>query len=222
MSPGQIALRTEAPAQLPQLSHAPSLPAIFPPKADLPCPNDAAVQTAAPVPVVPNLQVKECEREVHVMGPVGGAVAGAVGRPHKWLVIQDTAGNIVYAPGLGNADGVPGANNPLSPDIPGAPTYIRDHSGESPRSCKQFPAVDPYCVISTTPYGLYQGRWVPFWNDCNTFTRNKLDACQFPNSDALRVFRPSRTEWDKPALLPKNDSGSKYKLTDVDRGKPRH
>jgi hypothetical protein len=161
-----------------------------------------------------DLRLKECERKPDI---VGGLVADALGRPHKWLIVEDPFGNTIHAPGLGNKLGVPGANGQASPDWPLSKTFIRDHGTEVPRSCKALPAVDPLCVIQKTPYKQYEGRWVPFTNDCNSFSQRTINACQVPNlwASPLNSLK-SPTVWDKVSLLPKPDATAKYMLLDAD------
>lgn len=119
--------------------------------------------------------VKECERKPEIFG---STLADAIGRPHKWFVVEDSTGRSVHAPGLGNKVGVPGAGGQSYPDWPLSKTYLRDHSNEIARSCRPLTNVDPYCVLGRTPYGRYEGRWFPLVNDCNTFASRTLDACK--------------------------------------------
>lgn len=194
-----------------------------------------SVQQSLNLSVLPkpkiDLRVKECERKPDI---VGGKVADALGRPHKWLVVEDRFGNIVHAPGLGNKQGVPGANGQTFPDCLLSKTYIRNHSNDVPRSCKLLPTVDPICVISKTPYNRYVGGFWPYINDCNTFTQRTINACQMPNFSASPLWNPRPntvwnqfsltgkpdTIWDRFSLLGKPDGTTKYSLGNMNQPKP--
>lgn len=156
------------------------------------------------------LHVKVCEREPNILG---GKVADMVGRPHKWMVVEDDFGSTVHAPGLGNKRGVPGANGQSSPDCPLSRSYVRDHTDEIPRSCKPFPAVDPQCIVSKTPYNNYERRWMPFINDCNSFVDRTVDACRLPNlrTSVLINPRPANSP-DGLTLVPELEPSPRYHL----------
>lgn len=131
--------------------------------------------------------VLACERKPDIMG---AEIADAVGRPHKWLVVKDGLGNTIHAAGLGNKRGVPGANGQSSPDWPLSKSFIRDHSTENPRSCVAVPNADPSCVVSKSPLGKYEGRWVPFYNDCNKFVDRTVESCQLPHVSPRQASLP--------------------------------
>jgi hypothetical protein len=163
------------------------------------------------------LHVKMCERVSNIPG---GKLADGVGRTHHWLIVQDRFGNTIHAAGMGNNQGIPGAGGQSSPDCPLARTFIRNHVGEIPRTCRAFPAIDPLCVISKTPYNQYAGRWLPYLNDCNTFARSTLNACQMPNlSSAPLLNAQTSTVWDRFGLLSKPEATSTYRLVGVDLSK---
>ena len=171
------------------------------------------LQQSLNLPAMPKsdlgLVVKECERKPDMFG---GPVADAVGRPHKWLVVEDAFGNPIHAPGLGNKRGVPGADGQSSFDLPLSKVFVRNHTNEVPRSCTTLPNVDPFCVIAKTPYNLYEGRWFPFANDCNSFTRRTLDACLMPAQRSFLTNPVPISVWDRASLLPRHDESPKYNL----------
>ncbi len=155
------------------------------------------------------LQVWRCERVPSI--PVVGRLMDAIGHPHQWLIIRDPVGNVIHAPGLGNVAGVPGTKGQW--DLPLSKTFIKNHQTDTARTCTPFPVVDPLCVVLRTPYNQYQGRWLPFVNDCNTFAQRTINACQLPAN--LPLLNPKQaTAWDKLTLLPRADS-PKYRLIDV-------
>ncbi len=127
--------------------------------------------------------------------PDGGAPAGASGgvqlckRPanlpgnhslprsmqldHHWL----KTGTIER--GMGPAGGgVPGHNS--SPDLPGSPTTVNDHTGESKgpdAQCETLPEeVDPSCVEKELELGRQTGAWTPD-NQCQTFAADVVTKC---------------------------------------------
>ncbi len=159
---------------------------------------------------VDNLHVKVYERVPNIPG---GKLADAVGRPHQWIIVEDNLGNTVHAPGLGNKRGVPGAGGQSSPDWPFTNTFITNHAHQTPRTFRRFPAVDPECVIADTPYERYEGRWVPYINDCNNFVDRTIQACQLPNLRGSSLTKSETTKaLERLGLFPAQETPLRYGL----------
>ncbi|MDP2136820.1 MAG: RHS repeat-associated core domain-containing protein [Candidatus Didemnitutus sp.] len=102
----------------------------------------------------------------------GGTVAGSIGKYHQWLATFED-GKLVFAAGLGNAEGVPGEASRL-PDLPGlSKGYIKDHShrNNTPGVMAtrlynvDFNALNSYLSMRNAS----TGPWLPLMTDCNVF-----------------------------------------------------
>ena len=75
--------------------------------------------------------------------------------------------------------GVPGLAK--SPDLPGTPTAINDHAGQSELAdarCEKLPDdVDPACVERELELGTKTGPWLPVINDCQTVAARVIATC---------------------------------------------
>jgi RHS repeat-associated protein len=99
---------------------------------------------------------------------------------HQWLAVYKD-GQLQGAAGLGNLQGVPGANGQSVPDPPYvAQTYVVDHSGRmngSGISTQVVMNVDPTAVLSyvnLANVNRNQGAWSLGTNDCNTWVQTVI------------------------------------------------
>jgi len=140
------------------------------------------------------------EAQFRVVGPI----ASRLGADHQWLAVYKD-GNLLGAAGLGNLQGVPGANGQRSPDSPYVSMgYVKDHANrmDSP-SIRTQPVyfVDPTSVLSyirLAEVNRNQGPWALGTNDCNTWCREvitnstpqrrQLPQISAPGSNPFPIF----------------------------------
>jgi hypothetical protein len=116
-------------------------------------------------------QVYICQRKADICG---GSLLAGLGLYHEWIVIVNPGGSQI-AGGMGNGNGVPGANGQTSPDWPYSKTYVVNHAGQPETQCYPV-AADPDCVASKIQSGRYTGRW-SCTNNCNTFASDIISQC---------------------------------------------
>jgi len=91
---------------------------------------------------------------------------------HHWLKTPNVER------GMGpKGGGVPGHNS--SEGMPGMPTTINDHTGESEgpdSTCKPLPGVDADCIEQELKLGRETGRWTP-GNNCQTYAHDVIEKC---------------------------------------------
>ena len=132
-------------------------------------------------PNVPSLSsggyVEVCRRAAHFSG---GNLLATIGIYHEWFAIRGSKGELMFAPGLGDAKGVPGVGGEGVPGAGSLDTYVVDHKKESTENCEVLRGVDPECVVALAPLGKPDGLWVPGIHDCNTFVEDIANACAGP------------------------------------------
>lgn len=73
-----------------------------------------------------------------------------------------------------NGGQVPGGNGQSTPDKPGDPTQVVDHTGQVPTSTTTYTNVDRGAINSYLQVGQSTGPWIPLANDCNTWVSNAI------------------------------------------------
>jgi len=94
----------------------------------------------------------------------GGTLLHAAGVDHRWISTPDGV-----SVGMGTEEGVPQS------DRPGVKTEVVDHSGQVPDSTETFTGVDKAALDTYTQIGTPTGRWIPGYNDCNTWTTTVIE-----------------------------------------------
>jgi hypothetical protein len=117
-----------------------------------------------------------CHRPVTFLpAPLAKTIASA-GGDHQWLKVG------AREVGMGRDDG----SVPIdSPDYPGIPSRLVDHTGQSAApsaSCEIIPDVDPDCVERSLTLGQPTDRWLPGLNDCHTIAEDILRSCDRPKA----------------------------------------
>jgi hypothetical protein len=114
--------------------------------------------------------------DFRIVGPIGHSL----GVDHQWLAVYEDGG-LLGAAGLGNLQGVPGANGQQSPDSPYVTmAYVKDHSnrmGDPGITTQPVYFVDPTSVLSyirLADVNRNQGPWALGTNDCNTWVRDVI------------------------------------------------
>lgn len=69
---------------------------------------------------------------------------------------------------------MPGGNGQSTPDKPGDPTQVVDHTGQVPTSTQTYTGVNKAALSTYTQVGTPTGRWIPGVNDCNTWAHNAI------------------------------------------------
>jgi RHS repeat-associated protein len=101
-----------------------------------------------------------------------GSVIHAAGKDHQWITTSEGK-----SAGMGpakNGGQVPGGNGQSTPDKPGDPTQVVDHSGEVATSTKTYTNVDRGAINSYLQVGRPTGPWIPQVNDCNSWAANAI------------------------------------------------
>jgi RHS repeat-associated protein len=115
-------------------------------------------------------KIKVCFRVAQVPG--GATAAYYFDVYHSWIKAEN------FETGLGPAGGgVPGSPSGYSEIFP--LTTMNDHTGQAAAfDSKCVDAeVDKRCIEKMFKIGTEYGRWFPGYNDCNTVTKNAIDAC---------------------------------------------
>lgn len=126
--------------------------------------------------------VQLCKRPAQILG--ADLLDMVTDAKHHWLSTDN------FERGMGPATGgVPGHEK--SPDRPLSPTTVNDHTGEKDLAnsvCKSPQEWDPVrwaqtdvtCVENEMALGTETGRWIPIFNDCQTWAADVLDKCSTP------------------------------------------
>jgi hypothetical protein len=102
---------------------------------------------------------------------IGGSFLSWLGFNHQWISTTDG-----QAAGMGNMQGVPGANGQTSPDLPFTATQVVSHVnvGRVPTSVQTYTNVDQAAIDTYLVVGTPTGPWVPLFNDCNTWAQTAI------------------------------------------------
>ncbi len=141
----------------------------------------------------------------------GGNIAASFDKYHQWIETSE------YISGLGAGHGVPGENGQSTPDLPGSPTYVVDHTGRESAFSTRVTGVDIEVLNTYLEPGQRVGSWLPILSDCNTFVdaignstpRPRIIPVQSQPGETVYQGIPTHLDFDVPLVI---DSSGNYRL----------
>ena len=64
--------------------------------------------------------------------------------------------------------------------MPFTPVFVSEHACDTPDRCEDLHDVDEECVNRELAIGRHLGRFLPGYNDCQTFAESVFKKCSKP------------------------------------------